>query len=211
VCAAVDPENRLLWRAPLRRLEAEVVRDALLAVSGRLNAQRGGPGFYERLPEGMPAEYPFFDWDPSLAGQRQRRSIYMFQRRNLVHPFMESFDVADASQSCERRQRSVTASQALTLINGELATDASWYLACKLQVESAGDRQAQIQRLFTAALSRAASVDEVDECSSFLSLKAERYAARSNDEASTKQSPELLALRDLCLVMLNSNEFSYLD
>jgi hypothetical protein len=208
-CAAIDPENRLLWHAPLRRLEAEVVRDALLAVSGRLHSQRGGPGFYELLPEGMPSEYPFFKWQASSEHTRQRRSIYMFQRRNLVHPFLEAFDAADANQSCERRSRSVTASQALSMINGELAAQASLELARRLQAED-GDSASQVVRLFAVALGRSPSDVELADCAAFLAGKIERYAARaSNGETAT--SPQLLALRDLCLVTLNSNEFLYLD
>jgi hypothetical protein len=210
-CATADPDNRLLWRAPLRRLEAEVVRDSLLAVSGRLNTQRGGPGFYEQLPDGMPTEYPFFKWNASEDNQRRRRSIYMFQRRNLVHPLMEAFDVADANQSCERRSQSVTASQALSLINGGLAAEASLQLVRRIQAETEADPAAHIGRAYALVLCREPAEDELAECEQFLQGKALRYAAAAAGQEPATLAPEALALRDLCLVLLNSNEFLYVD
>jgi hypothetical protein len=209
--AAIDPENRYLWHAPLRRLESEVLRDALLSISGRLNSQRGGPGFFEELPEGMPTEYPFFKWKLSSESQRARRSIYMYQRRNLIHPFMEAFDAADFSQSCERRTRSVTASQALSLMNGNLASQASLQLARKIEAERSGETSHQITGLFEAALSRPPAADELADADSFLSLKRTYYSQQSTTSEKAEQTPEILALRDLALVLFNTNEFLYLD
>jgi hypothetical protein len=209
--ATIDPENRYLWHAPLRRLESEVLRDALLSISGRLNSERGGPGFFEELPEGMPTEYPFFKWKLSSPSQRARRSIYMYQRRNLIHPFMEAFDAADFSQSCERRSRSVTASQALSLMNGNLANEASLQLARNIQNECSCENSHKITDLFEAALSRPPTADELADADSFLSLKMKHYAERSATAEKTEQSPETLALRDLALVLFNTNEFLYLD
>ena len=101
----------------------------MLAVSGRIRYEMGGPGFFERLPTGMKTTFSFFEWHASAEDQRRRRSIYMFQRRNLVHPMMEVFDGADLNQSCERRGVSVTAPQALTLLNGPLTQENSKHLA----------------------------------------------------------------------------------
>jgi len=246
-CAEQDPENRLLWRAPWRRLEAEAIRDALLAVSGRLNTERGGPGFYEELPDGLPASYPFFHWEPSEETQRQRRSIYMFLRRNLTHPLMEAFDVADSSQSCEQRSRSVTPSQALSLFNGKMVADASRHLAQQLLDEQPHSPDDSIKTLFLRALAREPDPEELAACRESLAAKAERYrevrlAAHmpgdssettnglesengpgeaneetsrdsevATDEEQLTDDPQLLALRDLCLVILNANEFVFLD
>ncbi|MFN0126764.1 MAG: DUF1549 and DUF1553 domain-containing protein, partial [Verrucomicrobiales bacterium] len=107
-CSKTDPDNRLLWRAHFRRLEGEVLRDAMLAVSGRLLLTPGGPGFFDELPAEMGRDFSMFKWDPSEEDQRRRRSLYQFQRRNLIVPMMESFDAADMSASCPRRGASVT-------------------------------------------------------------------------------------------------------
>ena len=241
VCAETDPENRLLWRAPWRRLEAEAIRDALLAVSGRLNTERGGPGFYEELPDGLPAEYPFFRWEPSEETQRQRRSIYMFLRRNLTHPLMEAFDIADSSQSCEQRSRSVTPSQALSLFNGKLVAEASRHLTQRLLEQPSDSPDDSIRKLFVLALSREPDPEELAACSASLAAKAERYKAMqtayqdegknaevkqesgddsprseetseaTSDAESLLNDPHMLAFRDLCLVILNANEFVFLD
>ena len=84
-----DPDNRLLWHAPLRRLEAEVIRDQILAVSGRLSLESGGPGFFEAVPKEMKTKTSFFSWDASPEVSRVRRSLYIYQRRNMVMPMME--------------------------------------------------------------------------------------------------------------------------
>ncbi|MFM2093367.1 MAG: hypothetical protein RIS70_491, partial [Planctomycetota bacterium] len=138
--ASIDPQNRLLWRAPLRRLDSEMIRDAILKVSGRLVLEPGGPGFYEALPEEMERKYSFFNWDDSTESDRVRRSIFMFQRRNLVHPMMEAFDGADVNTSCEARRASVTATQSLMLLNSRLTQESSFHLAEVVRATSADDR-----------------------------------------------------------------------
>ncbi len=221
-CAAVDPDNRLLWRAPLRRLQAESIRDALLVVSGRLNTSVGGPGFFELLPEGMGADYPFFSWRPSPQDQRRRRSLYMFQRRNLVHPLMEAFDVADMSQSCERRGHAVTAPQSLALMNGKLVEEASRRLADDLAASLTNDRE-RVRRLFLLTCARQPTDRDVADCGEFLAAKRREYyraaataakgkdAAVADSEDDHPPSPEVLALRDLCRVAFSCNEFLYVD
>ena len=203
-CRRTDPENRLLWRSAYRRLESETIRDAVLAVSGRLSFETGGPGFYEALPDGMGRTFPFFTWDPSSEEQRCRRSIYMFQRRNLVHPMMEAFDGADLNVSCEQRRVSVTAPQALSLLNSRFTHENSLYLAKRLRAEGADDAQ-HVGRLFWLALSRAPSQAEAEACVSFLRRTRKAYAVEA------KGDHALSALRDLSLAIINMNEFLYLD
>src|SRR5262249_318238 len=111
-----DPDNKLLSRMNRLRLEGEAVRDALLAMSGRLNPTMSGPGVV--LPESSAAaggsKAVPVTADPRA---RERRSVYLFARRNLRHPFLEAFDLPDSNLSCPRRERSTTAPQALALLN----------------------------------------------------------------------------------------------
>jgi hypothetical protein len=197
MAAGIDPENRLLWRAEYRRLEAETVRDTLLAVSGRIRLTQGGPGFFEKLPDEMGFKFPLFQWHPSAEEERVRRSVYMFQRRNLVHPMMESFDVADASESCARRSHSLNPSQALELWNGEFARESSNHFAQRVRIEVRADLSEQVQRVFTLALNRPPNGQELKSSLEFLQQDAAEGAEST--------------LSDLCLIVLNMNEFIYLN
>src|SRR6185369_1302601 len=116
----IDPENRLLWRQNLRRLSAEQLRDALLAVSGRMREHGGGPPIWPEVPkEVLQANPAFLDdnaektkgWYPSPAAERDVRSIYLVQKRTLRVPFLETFDLPENSVSCPRRGESTVAPQ----------------------------------------------------------------------------------------------------
>ncbi|MDP6444866.1 MAG: DUF1549 and DUF1553 domain-containing protein [Pirellulaceae bacterium] len=206
-CQDVDPDNRLLWRSTPRRLESETLRDAILAVSGRLRYEMGGPGFLEKLPAGMRTKYSFFEWEASPDELRLRRSIYMFQRRNLVHPMMEAFDVADLNLSCERRQQTITAPQALTLFNSEFAHENSLHMAQRLQGDGR-DVPRQLELAYQTALGREPTADELSDCEAFIKSATERYSKR---EGVSEADRSLFALRDVCLVLINTTEFLYLD
>ena len=118
-----DPDDRFLWRFPRRRLSAEELRDAMLAVSGRLNAQMGGPSVIVPIePALVKLIYNPAQWKPDTdTKQYDRRGIYLFQKRNLRLPFMEVFDSPDMLLSCARRDQSTHAPQALELLNGEFS------------------------------------------------------------------------------------------
>lgn len=211
-----DPENRLLWRASLRRLDAETIRDCLLSTSDRLSSETGGPGFYESLPAEMERKYEFFTWDDSAEDQRVRRSVYMFLRRNLVHPLMETFDGPDLNQSCESRRTSVGAPQALTLLNSRLTHECCRYLAQRVREHSADDRH-RIEYLYWQTLSRPVTNEELEECVQFLQRKRESYRDSNEHNIEGKEKQEMhtdaegSAIRDLCLAIMNTNEFIYLD
>lgn len=225
-CADIDPGNRLLWRGRPRRLEAEAIRDAVLDVSGQLHLEMGGPGYYDELPDGMSKSYFRFHWEADPKTQTRRRSVYMFVRRNLVYPLLETFDAADPNQSCERRGKAVTAPQALYLFNSQFAHDNALHLARRLQAEADGD-VARIIRLYWLALSRAPTADDVQGCLNFVNARRNTYipadAAGSSGLAATvdeerppevnlvRRNAELFAWRDLCLAILNTNEFVYVD
>jgi hypothetical protein len=151
-----DPENRLLLRFNRRRLEAEEIRDAMLAVSGRLNAKAGGPSVIVPVDrEIVRSLYKPSQWqvarDPA---EHDRRSIYLIAKRNLRLPFLEAFDAPALLTSCSRRISSTHAPQALELLNGKLANDLARAFAERLRSESGGERSCLVDRAYRLALGR---------------------------------------------------------
>jgi hypothetical protein len=191
--AATDPENTLLWRQNRQRLDGEAIRDALLSVSGRLNPAFGGPPIFPELPaeltkqSGKGAIWPV----SPRAEDRDRRSLYVFVRRNLRYPFFEAFDRPDTNASCPRRAVTTIAPQALTLLNSRLANDAANALAGRLVREAHSDSDAQVR--FAYRLLFARDPDPVEQ------RLAREFLARDP------------ALRHFCLALLNTNEFIYID
>jgi hypothetical protein len=125
-----DPENQLFSRMNRQRIEGEIVRDSLLAVSGRLNSKRGGPGVSIPASTDKGVHSPAPD-----KAESTRRSIYLFARRNLRNPFLGAFDLPDSNLSCPKRERSTTAPQALALLNDADVIEAARALAVKLKDE----------------------------------------------------------------------------
>ena len=154
--AREDPENRLLWRFNRRRLEAEEIRDAMLAASGRLNPRAGGPSVMVPVDRGIvQALYKPSQWqvarDPA---EHDRRSIYLIAKRNLRLPFLEVFDAPTLATSCPRREASTHAPQALELLNGRLANDLAAAFADRLRREAGGVPSQIVHRAYRLAMGR---------------------------------------------------------
>jgi hypothetical protein len=190
--AGIDPENSYLSRQNRRRLDGEAIRDALLAVSGRLDGTMFGPGVFPELPKELTRLSSKGDvWPVSQRVQdRNRRSLYVFVRRNLRYPFFEAFDRPDTNATCPQRSVSTVAPQALVLLNGALAHEAARGLARRLAPATGEDR---IEAAFRIALGRPAR-------------PAERALARRFLQESGSDGPSLLAL-----ALINTNEFVYID
>ncbi len=196
----VDPDNSLLWRQNIRRLTAEQLRDSLLAVSGTLKLDHpGGPPIWPELPpEVLQANPAFLDdnetktkgWYPSPKTNQNVRSVYLIQKKTVRVPFMETFDLPENSVSCARRGESIVAPQALTLLNNSLSIEAAKALAERVQREANGDLNRQIERAYRLTLQRAPTRDEVQSCA---------------------QLVQQYSLAELCRVLLNVNEFVYVD
>jgi mono/diheme cytochrome c family protein len=151
-----DPENRLLWRFSRRRLTAEEIRDAMLAVSGRLNLKAGGPSVMVPVdPELVRQLYKPAQWKVAAsASEHDRRSIYLIAKRNLRLPFMETFDAPTLLTSCARRESSTHAPQALEMLNGALTNDLAEAFARRLESETGGVPECVVDYAFRLALGR---------------------------------------------------------
>ena len=139
--AGIDPENRLWWRREARRLEAEAIRDAILAVSGTLNRTSFGPSVKPRIPSEAiynPVE-SYHQWPEDIRDGpgTWRRSIYVFSKRANLFPFLQSFGAPRTLQSCARRDASMGPIQALDLLNDEFVREQSRYFAERVLWESA--------------------------------------------------------------------------
>src|SRR5205814_1480796 len=115
-----DPTDVYLWRFPVRRLEAEIIRDLILDASGNLNLEAGGPAFFPPVPVSVRADQPRGTWELTKEGpDTWRRSVYAYVKRGLRYPMFEVYDLPDLNVTCERRAVSTVPTQALTMLNNE--------------------------------------------------------------------------------------------
>lgn len=210
--AAKDADNRLLWRWKPRRLEAEAVRDSMLAVGGNLNPKQGGPSIFPELPQAVldGQSRPGLGWDTSDDDESSRRSIYVFIKRSLAVPELEMLDAPDNTSSCEHRRVSITGPQALTFLNGDFTNEQAKLLADRLLRESGGEQRAQVRHAFHLALGRPPTQAQIQEALNFLEKQAAQVKSDSAVPVS-KREAKLKALEAFCLVLLNMNEFFYLS
>ncbi len=207
--AAADPENNLLWRYRPQRIEAEILRDAIMTVSGGIDLTVGGPPVFPHIPADILYQSDgkgFWCGNPD-PGRRitapatgiwceepdrpevWRRSVYVFRRRSLGFPFFDTFDLPDQNQTAAARNVSTVSTQALTLMNNPFVLNQAELFALRLEREAPGDVDAQIERAYLIALTRKPT-------------EAEREIARG---LVAEQS-----LVDFTHVMMNLNEFLYL-
>jgi hypothetical protein len=213
-----DPQNKLLWRHDRRRLEGEAIRDSMLAAAGILNPKMGGPGVFPPMPAGVVTRGGWKkDEDPAEA---RRRSVYVFVRRNTRYPMFEAFDMPDTHESCARRSVTMTAPQALELMNNELVLDWARSFAGRVLNDGGLSAEAQVERAYRLAYSRSPQTAEREEALKFMNrhspILAERLA-RSEKVPLPENLPagadpaRAAALVDFCHMLLNSNEFVYLN
>jgi hypothetical protein len=187
--AAIDSGNQFLWRMNRQRLEAESIRDAILQVTGKLDTRMGGPSdqqFFFKDDHSPIYDYERFDVDSPHAF---RRSVYRFIVRSVPDPFMECLDCADPSLLTPKRNTTLTALQALSLLNNQFTVRQSEHFAERLRAIS-DDPAKQIAAAYELALSRPPTSDEVETLT--------KYVARHG-------------LANGCRVILNSNEFVFVD
>ena len=225
----IDPDNRFYWRWPVRRLDAEAVRDSILVTSGAFDARMFGPPVPVRedgvgqvvvgidKKEGdtkVPVVVP-------MGGEEFRRSVYVEVRRSQPLAFLNSFDAPVMEVNCERRPSSTVATQALMLMNSDFILQQASQFAQRLRAEAGPDRRRQIARAWELAFSRPATETELLEALQFLAQQAgpgEEAVARSGagegkagGKATPKPDSELQGLTSFCQNLLSANEFLYLD
>jgi hypothetical protein len=201
--AAVDPDNVLLWRMPLRRLESEIVRDSILAASGTLDLSIGGPPVpIKPLPDGMVV----VETNLPAGTNPFRRSMYLLSRRNYQPTELSVFDQPLLATNCTRRTSAAVALQSLTMLNGEFITGQADHFARRVISLAGADESRQIALAFQQALSRLPSAEEVELARNLLSRHRERLLAQP--ETTADKAGEQ-ALAHLCHMLLNTSEFLY--
>ena len=202
--AAEDPDDRLLWRLPYRRLEVEAIRDAMLSASGRLNPSMYGPSMFPEVPAGAVEgnSDPATAWKPSSEREASRRTIYAFVKRSMIVPMIEVLDFCDTTRSTARRVNTSTAPQALALFNGDFVNRQAHHLADRLVAECGDDPHAQIDRAYRLALGRPARSEEIATLAAYLDREAGAIGGAA---------PRREALARLGRIVFNLNEFAYPD
>ncbi|MBS0206423.1 MAG: DUF1549 domain-containing protein [Planctomycetes bacterium] len=199
---AVDPLNHLFWRYDMRRLSAEELRDSVLAVDGRLNLAMYGPGVYPEISDEVKAgqSNPGSGWGKSSPEEQARRSIYVHVKRSLVLPILSDFDFADTDSSCAARFVTTQPTQALAMLNSKFLNDQAAEFARRLRREAGDDVRKQAILGFRLALCRDPDSALVDRGLKLIDALKTKHG----------KTPEQ-ALDQFCLMVLNLNEFMYLD
>jgi len=214
-----DPEGTLLAVFPRRRLDAEQIRDSLLAAAGKLDWTVGGPSVFAPIPKDLNAGNL---WQVSKDPQDQhRRSLYIFTRRSIAYPLLASFDMSSPQQVHSKRDVTTTPLQALTLYNSDLVFQWSQALAGRVLSDTDSDPKAQLDRLYEILFARKPDATERTALLSFWNEHAQVIAAKASDgvlqvavPTGLKDTRNLDAVRaaafvDLVHTVANSNEFSY--
>jgi len=178
-----DPDNRLFWRHPSRRLEAEIIRDALLAASGRLERRISGKG--------------------TLQAESPRRSIYLTVKRSELVPLLQLFDAPDAMQSIGERSTTTISPQALALMNSDFVRDIAEALAKQSMAASPGKLEGVVEAAYWSALSRPPTTVELADMVALIETHTDSYG---DHERAVE-----LATTDFCQLLLCLNEFVYID
>lgn len=205
-----DPENRLISHRSSHRLEAEVIRDSVLASTGRLNRQFYGPSVYPEIP-GQALEShsdPNQVWKPFDPDVADRRTIYAMMKRSLMVPMLEVLDVCDATRSSGKRNVTSVAPQALTLFNGDFINRQSRAMARRLILQ-ADSFPAQMDLAYRLTLARSPNRAELQQWTEFLERESDDIRRSRPDADEASRSEEVLA--HACRVLFNLNEFVYPD
>lgn len=196
-----DQANNLFWRQNPRRLEAEALRDSLLVFSGNLNRRRGGPGFFPALPEEIhrTQDSARKGWLESSPEEQNRRSIYIFAKRALVPPILETFDCPSSTVPAGNRSVTTVAPQALLLLNDAFVRKQAEDLASIIFHMTDKTMPVRIEKAFSIIIQRKPTQTEMESSVEFLENMRERNLTEDQ------------ALSQFCLALLNLNEVIYVD
>ena len=224
----LDSTNKWFWRMNRIRLEGEALRDSILTVSGRLNPAASGPGVFPHVSDEVLSTGSTHKWGNSSEEEGRRRTVYVFQRRSLALPIVEAFDGPDMVNTCPRRATTTIAPQALALFNGEFSRGEAGFFAVRVARDAGDDITKQIARAYEIALLRRPTLPQQTLAQEFLARQTRLHlndaqngkpsgvrpvavTAANTPDAKTLKAAQQAALTDLCHVLLNTNEFLYLD
>lgn len=198
----IDPLNDLLWRHDMRRLNAEEIRDSILAVDGRLNLKMYGPGVFPRISDEVKAgqSNPGQGWGTSSEEDQVRRSVYVHVKRSLLLPILSDFDFADTDSSCSARFITTQPTQALGMLNGDFLNQEASEFASRLKREAGEKLSDQVKLAYRLSLCREPDQEMVDRGLKLIERLKSQY-----------QLSQEKAIDQFCLMVLNLNEFVYLD
>jgi hypothetical protein len=214
--AEKDPDNVHLWRYPVRRLDGEIIRDIILSASGKINLEAGGPPFFPSIPSRVREGYRQGKWiltkeEPAT----WRRSVYSYWKRGMKYPMFDVHDQPDQNVTTEKRNITTVPTQALTLLNNEFVLLQARHLAERVVREAGSDDPAILVRtLYKIALSREPGPAELAGQVDFLRKQREFRSAGSTGPGGGTEAArnvDLAALTDISHVMLNANEFVYIN
>ncbi|MCP5558354.1 MAG: PSD1 domain-containing protein [Verrucomicrobiaceae bacterium] len=215
--AEIDPLNRLLSRQNRLRLDAEILRDSALAISGMLVREIGGPSFRPPLPEDVFEVGRSSNWQASPGGEIYRRSLYIITLRSVLYPLLTTFDGPDAADACVRRERSNTPLQALTMMNDPAFVEAAQSLAARVLHGNYHDTKERLTRVFELTLNRPPRPEELTRLKAFFDEQQKRVKAGGNEalkslsfiekSVATPNKIEAATLVAIARVLMNLDEF----
>ncbi len=210
-----DPQNRMLWRQNMRRLEAEPMRDSMLQISGQLNRKMGGSSVYPTLPTEILStqSQPGNGWTPSSTGEQVRRSIYVVVKRALRIPLLETFDAPSPDKPEPTRATTTVSPQALMLLNDQFIDEQAASFAQRLLDESPESDEARVQWAYRLTLNRSPQVDEQLTALDYMAWQSDTWSKlqASEGQSTTPEDANKFALKALCKMLYNLNEFVYVD
>jgi hypothetical protein len=189
----IDPAERYVWHYPLRRLDAEAIRDAIFSCAGTLNPRRGGPGVFPPIDPSLvrTGNLPRWPLDATDGPHVWRRSLYLFRMRSLPLPFLETFDLPDLARSCPERTTTTVPTQGLALLNSPFIVAQSHHFAARVVREAGPDPSARITLAFRIATGRPPTGPQLRASLDYLGGPGD--------------------LAGLCQVLWNSNAFLHVD
>ncbi|MDA1054662.1 MAG: DUF1553 domain-containing protein [Planctomycetota bacterium] len=201
--ASVDPENKLWWRFNRRRVEAESIRDSILAAAGQLDLNMGG----SMLPTANRAYVTSTANVDPVAYQTNRRSIYLPVVRSALYEVFQAFDFAEPSVSAGQRQSTTVAPQALFMMNSKIVADATRAMAERLLANESADDAARVTAAYRTAYGRSPNEIELQRAMKFVEAYTESLIAAG----SASEEVRVKAWQSLCRVILSANEFIYVE
>ena len=201
-----DPANVYLYRFPQQRLEGEVIRDIILTASGNLDLTIGGKPYFPAVEASVRKAVAKGIWKVNDDGPDVwRRGLYAYYKRGMRYPMFDVFDQPDPNVTCEERSTTTVPTQALTLLNNEFVLTQARLFAKRVWEQAGAEQDAQVRGAYRIALSREPSPREIEMNVRFLNEHYELQRGRQSENAA------LDALADLCDVILNLNEFVYIN